>query len=203
MYWVIVEQISHETPGRNPDLPRVTVRVRKSELPHDLKSLRSASTRQNVDLVLLSYCAGPFKGLLTAQKQRRIIATTMRNEGFTVNGALTVWGVYVIQLDQAFAPDVTRPWVYVGETTKSFEQRFLQHKLGQRNRSGRGRLFAKVVLQHGVKLRPDLYPPVPNVHYSRRESETAEHKWIEELRSRGFQVEGGHEEQGQTRRRFS
>ena len=108
----------------------------------------------------------------------------------------------MIELDHTHAPVPSQPWVYVGETSKAFEVRFQEHKVGKRNRANRGRLFAKVVHEYGVCLREDLYPPPPNRHYSRSASQAAERFWIQHLEAKGFQVEGGHEED-RKHRRFS
>jgi hypothetical protein len=58
----------------------------------------------------------------------------------------------------------------------------------------------KLVREHGVRLREDLYPPPPNRYYSRSASEAAERFWIQHLEAKGFQVEGGHDEERKNRR---
>ncbi len=46
--------------------------------------------------------------------------------------------------------------VYVGSTSKTPKERFLQHKLGARSKKGHS-LSSKIVEKYGMYLRPSLY----------------------------------------------
>ena len=202
-YWVVVDELSADLPRKNPDLPNVHVRIVRCEATDTSQLENFTALFAGASSSPVKLHPGPFGRRVDAVKQKRKISSVLSGLGFTINGDTSVRGVYVIELDQSHAPVTSQPWVYVGETSKRFETRFEEHKTGKRTRSGRGRLFSKVVKDYGICLREDLYPPLPNRYYSLSSSEAAERFWIHHLKSRGFQVEGGHEEHGQTRRRFS
>jgi len=195
-FWVLVWTIKTEHPRSHVEREELEVKVVRGR-DHQLEKVAAGETGLRVSYekqLRDEFCCGPFPTRGEASLVKKAKAADLRKLGFRVNGDNTVWRVYVIELDQAHSPDPSRPWVYVGETCKSFEERFSQHMQGKRNRSGRGRLFATVVRKHGVRLRPDLYPPEPNLNYSRTDSEKSEQEWIVKLESRGFQVEGGHKD---------
>lgn len=199
-FWIVVDELSRDAPRKNPDLPSVQVRVvrrgsSERSLLEDFEALFIGTENWPIQQHL-----GPFRARVDAVKQKRKMSSTLSGLGFTINGDTSVRGVYVIELDQTHAPVPSQPWVYVGETSKAFEVRFQEHKAGKRNRADRGRLFVKVVREHGMRLREDLYPPPPNHYYSQAASQAAERFWIEHLEAKGFQVEGGHEEEQKDRR---
>ncbi len=99
--------------------------------------------------------------------------------------------VYVIELDDAVCKKrdcpsrrAGKPHVYVGETSKSPEERFAVHKAG-------GFHSARVVFKHGIRLRPRLargWGP----YETREEVRAAEADLAARLRKRNFCVFGGH-----------
>ena len=100
------------------------------------------------------------------------------------NLAMTEWRyrVYVIQLRATAGPrDYRRlPWLYVGQSSKSPEDRFAQHL--------RGGLYAsRVVCRHGWRLRPELYEDLPS-YDSQILALAAERKRAERLRDAGHAV---------------
>lgn len=123
----------------------------------------------------------------TAMRRERI--AELKSRGFTVNQDTTVWRVYVIELDPAAAKDPGRGVVYVGETIRTPEERFLQHTTMARTTGGK-RLYSSVVAKHGQRLRPDLAPTEPL--FDTASSKRAEAEWAEHLRSLGYVVKGGH-----------
>jgi Protein of unknown function (DUF3293) len=86
---------------------------------------------------------------------------------------------YVIRLDR---PDDR--WVYVGQTSKSSEDRFAEHLEG-------GTKASNVVTQHGVDLRHDLMADLPEFP-DRLSAETFERYLAAKLPLAGFEVAGGH-----------
>ena len=100
--------------------------------------------------------------------------------------------VYVILLDPAVLrhPSIlrlnpnrqlTKPYVYVGMTGLSVEQRFENHKKGQKS--------AWVVKKYGLRLMPELYAflnPMPFEAAVQMEKDLAE-----DLRADGYTVTGG------------
>jgi predicted GIY-YIG superfamily endonuclease len=72
-----------------------------------------------------------------------------------------------------------KPCVYVGQTARTPEERFAQHKAGVRS--------SRFVREFGVRLRPRLYANVGPFE-TRAEAERAEGKLAEKLRRRGYSV---------------
>ena len=112
----------------------------------------------------------------------------LRCEGYTVNRNTDLWTVYVIELDPTVIRDAGNGYVYVGETMKTPEQRFAEHKNWSRN--GKTRLYSPVVANHGKCLRMDLAPEVS--YFDKLSSKRAETEWAQHLRSLGYIVKGGH-----------
>jgi predicted GIY-YIG superfamily endonuclease len=72
-----------------------------------------------------------------------------------------------------------KPCVYVGQTARTPEERFAQHKDGKRS--------SRIVREYGVKLKPRLYRNV-GPFATRAEAESAESRLAEKLRRRGYAV---------------
>ncbi len=87
--------------------------------------------------------------------------------------------VYVIELDRAAGRrrDPRIPWVYVGSSARSAEQRFEQHRAGYKS-SGLVKRFA-------IRLRPDLYEDLGPFRGSRQACR-AERARAVELAACGF-----------------
>ena len=100
------------------------------------------------------------------------------------------YSVYVIELRRDVLekkkvagenPDRRRdkPCVYVGQTVRTPEERFAQHRAGVRS--------SRIVREYGVRPRPKLYANVGPFE-TRAEAERAETKLAERLRRRGYAV---------------
>ncbi|MDA7625156.1 hypothetical protein N8656_00170 [bacterium] len=126
----------------------------------------------------------------SAKKARVKLVRKLGNQGYTVNRDTTVYRVYVIELDPEGIDHIGRGYLYVGETGKSIEERFEQHRTGARNAAGTVKLAVNVVYKRGICLRHDLIPS--GVYFSRKASKEAEVRLAERLRERGYRVEGGH-----------
>ena len=87
--------------------------------------------------------------------------------------------VYVIELDRAAGRrrDPRIPWVYVGSSARSPEERFEQHRRGYKS----GRL----VKRFGLRLRPDLYEDLGSFKGSKLAC-AAEEERARELAACGF-----------------
>lgn len=116
------------------------------------------------------------------------LTAKLTSEGYTVNRNTKVWTVYVIELDKTAISNPGKGYVYVGETSRTPEERFEQHRDGARNK--RGPLYAGVVRRHGVRLRPDLAPR--KKYFDQASAKRGEKEHFELLKSRGFNVKGGH-----------
>src|SRR5436190_16065804 len=92
------------------------------------------------------------------------------------------YNVYVIELDPSLRTG-EKPAVYVGETTRTPEERFEQHKAGYRS--------SKWVRKFGVRLRPRLYRSY-NPIATREEAIAIEKRLGEKLAARGYTVFGAH-----------
>lgn len=107
---------------------------------------------------------------------------------FTVNKDTRVWSVYVIEINTAAIPNPGKGVFYVGETSKTPEERFEEHIEGKRNK--KIRLYSPFVFKHKGKLRPDLAPKCK--YFSQKCSEKAEKEHFNLLKAQGYIVEGGH-----------
>jgi len=94
----------------------------------------------------------------------------------------------VIRLADDAVGDAGAGYVYVGETSRTVEDRLDQHLTGARN--SRGKLFSPVVRDHGIGLAPELM--TSKVYMSKKQAQKAERRLAERLRKQGFVVEGGH-----------
>ncbi|SDS99464.1 ribose-5-phosphate isomerase [Winogradskyella sediminis] len=76
--------------------------------------------------------------------------------------------------------------LYVGMTSKTPKERFLQHKTGYRNKKGY-KLSANIVEKYGTYLRPSLYNHI-DPFVTRAEALKAEEQIALELRREGYAV---------------
>jgi hypothetical protein len=82
--------------------------------------------------------------------------------------------------------------VYVGQTSKTPAERFVQHKAA-------GLLASPIVAKYGLRLLPALYESI-GPFSDRKTAERAEARLAKDLRRRGFLVPGDHGKPVQTRR---
>ena len=129
-----------------------------------------------------------YKSSKDAREACSKLTKKLTSEGYTVNRNTEVWTVYVIELDKTVVSNPGKGYVYVGETSRTPEERFKQHRDGARNKNGR--LYANVVKQHGVRLRPDLAPR--KKYFDKDAAKRGEKEHFELLKAKGFNVRGGH-----------
>ena len=77
--------------------------------------------------------------------------------------------------------------VYVGMTSKTPEERFIQHKTGYVNRKGY-KLSANIVQKYGTYLRPSLYSHINVKPMTRQQALIMEEKLALDLRRQGYAV---------------
>jgi len=121
-----------------------------------------------------------------ASEVRAQIRDHLLDQGYVLdpaNGNET-YTIYIVNLVDDPAPDPSPgKWVYVGETSKTPEKRFDEHKNGIRaNKDAR---------EHGRDLNYDLMKDIPQLRF-KQDSQWLEAQTGEELRSRGYVVEGAH-----------
>jgi hypothetical protein len=126
-----------------------------------------------------------------ARHAKRELVARLRRDGWGANGEQRVWRVYVVELSDDVGPraDLALPWVYVGQSSLTPEERVAQHLDGARN--GRGKLYSTWPHRYGLRLFPELYESEPE-HYCAMDAKAAERELAERLRNLGYSVKGGH-----------
>ncbi len=117
----------------------------------------------------------------------------LQAEGYTVNGNTRVWHVYAIELHPrtAKAGKAGRPYVYVGATSLSVDERARQHRLGPDLRAGY-KNYSKACHKHYKQLRLDLLPAwARRTFFSRCAALRAEGELRLHFEREGYRVEGG------------
>ena len=121
-----------------------------------------------------------------ASKVRAQVRDHLLDQGYVLdpaNGNET-YTIYIINLVDDSEPDPSPgKWVYVGETSKTPEERFDEHKNGIRDN--------KAARDHGRDLNYDLMKRIPQVRF-KQDSKWLEAHAGEKLRDCGYKVEGAH-----------
>jgi hypothetical protein len=107
--------------------------------------------------------------------------------------------VYVIELSRKVFTESTKfrlanpqfngvlECLYVGMTSKTPAERFIQHKTGYVNKKGH-KLSARIVQKYGTYLRPSLYEHINLKSMTREEALLMEEKLAWDLRRKGYAV---------------
>jgi len=194
----VVELDDQFGPRRRADRPNLYVgttiddpelnfeRMKRSSKRH--RVVREHGVRLRQDLVA-SY---PPTTAADIRRQKRKVIDKLMRKGFTVNGDLRVWRLYVIELEDTVGPraDPRYPWVYVGETSIDVDERIRQHFEEARTAKGYP-LYSKWVYRHGLRPREDLYRAEPP-QYTHEDALIAERMLGERLRAAGYSVKGAH-----------
>jgi hypothetical protein len=192
---VFVAELEDVVPRRHPDLPNllvgVTVETPEKKLERIKRGAKPKWAKGHIVRLRPDLALGFSKTTSDeAKQQRKALATELSRRGYTVNREKTgVWSTYIVQLDESDQPDVGEGWVYVGETSRTPEERLKQHLSGARN--DKTRLFSPVVHKHGQHLRRDLMRGHATL-YSKADSKLAEAELAQRLRDQGYVVRGGH-----------
>jgi hypothetical protein len=132
------------------------------------------------------------KAARDADKQLR---ARLSAKGFTVNGDMTTWKLYVVELEYS-PPDKGAPkigHVYVGQTKLEVTERVEQHRLGPKFRPGY-KNYNKVCHLRFKQLRQDLRPAwARKPCYSECEALRAEGKLRLHFTECNYRVDGGTE----------
>ena len=195
---IVVELADSAGPRRRPDRPNLWVgtttvdpKVRLDQLRRTTRQkyavVRDHAVRLRPDL----YRAYPPTDANDVRRQKRKLVEKLQRRGFAVNGDARVWRLYVIRLDDAVGErqDPSKPWVYVGQTSKTPAARFQEHVTGARN--AKGPLYSRVVRRHGIELLPELYEHLAPL-YTKADAERAEAGLAQSLADQGYSVRGGH-----------
>ena len=190
--YILVVELDDAVPRRHPDKPNLYVALTTQEPSNRFAALLRgkgpAWLRDRLVGLRDDLTSGPFILREEAETERRAAVRCLKQEGYTVNRDAKVWTVYVIELDPKGCRDPGKGYVYVGETSKTPEERFDEHKKGKRNK--RGPLFSPVVRRRGRRLRMDLAPKTK--YFDQAASKAAEKRWAAKLKAEGYKVAGGH-----------
>ena len=125
-----------------------------------------------------------------ARRRVKNLTASLKERGYAVNQDSYVYTVYVVDLDiknptKLLNVGRLKRAVYVGQTSKSPEMRYLQHK----KKSALDKsLASRVVLQRGVGLRHELMPK--KQVFTKAAALKLEEDVSKELDKRGFRVFG-------------
>lgn len=107
--------------------------------------------------------------------------------------------VYVVELDKKVFSENTKfrnanpqfngvlECLYVGMTSKTPKERFMQHKTGYRSKKGYN-ISSGIVKKYGLYLRPSLYNHINENIMTRDEALKMEEKLALDLRRQGYAV---------------
>jgi predicted GIY-YIG superfamily endonuclease len=128
-----------------------------------------------------------------AKNRKTEVRERLMAQGYTVNNNLSMWSVYVIELDTAHFTHAQRKkhstFFYVGMTSKKVDARLAEHKEGARTE--RGPRFGRSAHKYFSRYRPDLSPR--RLYFSKEQALRAESKKRLQLEARGYKVDGGTE----------
>ncbi len=188
-YQIVVVELDDVVARRHPSKPNLYVGIANADTDGGGidEVIQSAPAWVRGRHLCLRPDLAPATRFATKQRaieKKKTLAARLMASGFTVNrNHGEIFRLYVIEL-QLFNEEATAvSEVYVGETSKSIEARFEQHKQG-------GEFAVRRVTEHGTRLRHDLIPK--QLYFSREASKSAEARLAEKLRIRGFKVYGGH-----------
>lgn len=193
MYNLVVVELKDVVPRRDPDKPNLYVGYVNTQAESLAQIVSSAPDWvQGNEIELRPDLTRPttFATQKRAKKARKKLFKKLMGQNYTVNKKKKIWRLYVIELDPKGIGDVGLGYVYVGETSKTREGRFQQHKTGAKNKSGTCSLGSRKTRGRVVSLRHDLIPK--QVYFSSKDSKAAEARLAERLREKGCRVVGGH-----------
>ena len=184
---VLVSEIKDLVPRRTPQLPNVFVSVvyqpdgnlqAAFEKKRKAKSYYAPSLTKPLSISPLT----SFAAKADAQAQAAELATSLAEQGYTVNpNPRQRYVIYVVRLHAEKLGKPKQECVYVGETSKTAEERIAIHRAGGRHAAKTWRAF--------LERARDLEPPPKAIH-SKWDSLSEEVSWGEQLRALGYHVEG-------------
>jgi len=199
-------------PRRHPERPRVVVKSLPTRPGLDLDRWVKTSRRaKRMRVVNVVYEAMPAAGqpggrdqpFLSPSQRDTIKAAEkrlrqrLRCDGYTVNGDLSVWHLYVIELSppsEGVSSLSVVGHLYVGQTSQLLEDRIRQHREGHRTVRGQ-RLHSQTCHRRFVRPRFDLVPEeFTQTFFCQEDALMAEADLRIALESAGYVVEGGTEQ---------
>ena len=208
---------SHAGPRRRTDRHSVLVKALPRQPGHQLDHWVKTSCRAKrlrvvdalYDLMPRPSDPGGRDAPFIRPKENDLIksaSTTLRQQllcdGYTVNGCLTVWHLYAIELKPFRHTRNTSltGYLYVGQTSLSIKDRIRQHREGHHTPSGH-RLHSARCHKYFKRPRLDLLPhDFRQTFYCREDALTAEADLRIYFESAGYVVEGGTEKLAQRKK---
>ena len=193
-YRVVVLELTDVVSRIRPDRPNIYVGV-TTRTPQQLTDglnngkYKPVWARHNVVGLLDKLAPNGTFTYMEATQFRDDLKRQLRTKGYTVNRNTTAYRTYVITLDN---PDLKEPgkgYVYVGQTSKTPEQRLQEHLTGARSGKGHN-LASRKVFKYGTDLNYDLM--TQRIYLTQKQALKAERRLAERLRQQGYTVEGGH-----------
>jgi predicted GIY-YIG superfamily endonuclease len=191
-WWIeVVEILDPDLPRRLADKPNVKVSIRVSQ-----PTAETVHQHHKDQPVLFRADLSPTKSYSDyelAKNRKTEVRERLMAQGYTFNGSLSTWSVYVIELDTShFTPTQRKKhsaFFYVGMTSKKVDARLAEHKEGAR--TDKGPKFGRSAHKYFSRYRPDLSPK--KLYFSQEQALRAESKKRLQLESRGYKVDGGTE----------
>ena len=128
-----------------------------------------------------------YKKFKAAKARRRKVREQFQEQGYVVGirPDTVLYTIYVVNLSDTTGPRKNpKPWVYVGQTVRTPEERLRQHLDGHRTAS-------KWVHKHGFDLNQELMRGVPQARF-RQDALYLETQHAARLEEAGFNIKGGH-----------
>ena len=117
------------------------------------------------------------------------LVKSLKGKGFAVNGDVSVWCVYVIDLDATGFENVGHGYLYVGQSAHTPEERYAQHKAPQPIDETID-LANSIVRERGLRINQEL--TLQTVFFTRETALKKEKAYASELCRAGYLVEAGH-----------
>ena len=202
-------------PRRHPERPRVLVKSlpRRPGLELD-RWVKTSPRARRLRVVNVVYEAMPAPNqpggrdqpFIRPTQQKRIRAAEkilrqrLRCDGYTVNGDLTVWHLYVIELERSVHDEAAAGALYVGQTSQPVADRIRQHREGHHTPKGQ-RLHSQTAHRRFLRPRLDLLPEdFHQTFFCQDDALTAEADLRLALEAEGYRVEGASERYAERRR---
>lgn len=186
-YWITVIELDDVIPRRTKPMPNLYIKVSIIKPVEKFNALRQSKSKGwaagHAVKLRVDLSEGPFPDQETAERRLQEIVKEQRRIGCVINGNThPIWKVYVIELDPAATSQPGKGYVYIGETSKDPEKRFIEHKSGIRS--------SRIVRQHGIRVRKDLAPQ--EQYFDEESAKIAEIWWHKKMNDDGYNAKGGH-----------
>jgi hypothetical protein len=193
-YFIVVTELDESFARRDQSKPHLYVGISKSppaESFEEFKRGEETGSFMGHHVRLREDLAGNISSSDRKQvKNDRVrLIKSLKGKGFAVNGDLSVWCVYVVDLDASSFTDVGRGYIYVGQSAHTPEERYVQHK-APKPTDGSSDLASRKVRKLGLRINQEL--TLQTVFFTREAALKKEKAYASELCRAGYLVEAGH-----------